>query len=313
MERWDCIIVGSGPAGLTAAMYMARFRRAVLVLHDGKARALRIPKTHNAPGFPDGISGVDLIARMTRHAVKFGAKISEAEVISTQRNADVFELVAKDGGTWITRSLILATGIVLNEIEMDHDEHEAAIAAGILRYCPICDGFEHIDEAIGVVGCDSQGAAEALFLRQYSANITLVPNNFAELDPPELKAMRDAGINVKEPPLDRLQPLDDRINLYLCGDDAPLSFDVIYPALGVRPRSELARSLGLDILETGEVAVEAPFGTPVDGLYAAGDVVKGLDQISVAMGHGAIAATKAHNWLRERDGHVLSVGESPDR
>ena len=70
----DCIIVGAGPAGLTAALYMARYRRRVLVLHDGTARALRIPLTHNAPGYPEGISGSDLIDRMARHALEYGAQ-----------------------------------------------------------------------------------------------------------------------------------------------------------------------------------------------------------------------------------------------
>src|SRR5688572_3653170 len=78
-ERWDCLIVGAGPAGLSAALYMARYHRTVLVLHDGKARALRIPQTHNVPGFPDGISGPALIERMTRHACEYGAVVKQAE------------------------------------------------------------------------------------------------------------------------------------------------------------------------------------------------------------------------------------------
>lgn len=313
MTKSDCIIIGAGPAGLTAALYMARFRRDVFVIHDGKSRALRIPLTHNAPGFPDGIAGVDLIERMTEHAVEFGATLAEAEIVSATHDGDLFELTSDDGRVWTARSLILATGIVLNEVEMPREQHEAAIAAGVLRYCPICDGFEHIDKAIGIIGCDSQGAGEALCLRQYSADITLIPNNFAELDRRELAKMREAGIKVIEQPMDRLHPLDDRMDVYLCGEGKPLSFDVIYPALGVTPRSELAQALGIQISDSGEVAMTAPFGTPVEGLYAAGDIVEGLDQISVAMGHGAVAATKAHNWLREREGHVLNEGESPDR
>lgn len=313
MTQWDTIIIGAGPAGLTAALYIARFRRKVLVIHDGKARALRIPKTHNAPGFSDGIAGVDLIARMTSHATGFGATMAEAEIVSVKQTSELFELMSQDGRSWTARSLILATGIVLNEVAMDHADHEASIAAGILRYCPICDGFEHIDQAIGVIGCDTQGAAEALFLRQYSANITLVPNNFAGLDPSELEAMRDAGIKVKEQPLERLHPLADRMDVYVTGETLPLSFDVIYPALGSHPRNELAQSLGMKATEGGEVALSAAFSKLVDGVYAAGDIVEGLDQISVAMGHGAVAATKAHNWLRERDGHVLEAAPEANR
>ena len=302
---WECIIIGAGPAGLTAALYMARFRRKVLVLHDGSARALRIPKTHNAPGFPDGVTGPDLIARMSEHATGFGAEVAEAEIVSAQQNGDRFELLSGDGRSWQARSLILATGVAHNEIKIDTGGHQAAIAAGILRYCPVCDGYEHIDTAIGVIGCDSQGAAEALFLRRFSSDVTLVPLNFAELDRGELAAMREVGITVVEHPVARLDALPHRMDVYLEENAQPLSFDVVYPALGVTPRTELAAALGLSFCPSGELEMSAPFGTKVEGLYAAGDVVKGLDQISVAMGHGAVAATKAHNWLRERDGECL--------
>ena len=302
---WECIIIGAGPAGLTAALYMARFRRKVLVLHDGSARALRIPKTHNAPGFPDGVTGPDLIARMSEHATGFGAEVAEAKIVSAQQNGDRFELLSGDGRSWQARSLILATGVAHNEIKIDTGGHQAAIAAGILRYCPVCDGYEHIDTAIGVIGCDSQGAAEALFLRRFSSDVTLVPLNFAELDRGELAAMREVGITVVEHPVARLDALPHRMDVYLEENAQPLSFDVVYPALGVTPRTELAAALGLSFCPSGELEMSAPFGTRVEGLYAAGDVVEGLDQISVAMGHGAVAATKAHNWLRERDGECL--------
>lgn len=305
MKLRDCIIVGAGPAGLTAALYMARYRRQTLVLHDGKARALKIPKTHNAPGFPDGVSGIELIDRMTTHAAEFGAAFEEAEITTATLNKGIFQLASGDGRDWQSRSLILATGTCLNEIDMPHGEHDAAVEAGVLRYCPICDGYEHIDNKIGVVGCDTQGAAEALFVRRYSSDVTLIPNNFAELHRDELAAMREAGISVIERPLDRVQGHADRMDVYLQGESEPMSFGVVYPALGTSPRNELAKALGFPISDTGEVARDAPFETAIGGLYAAGDIVEGLDQISVAMGHGAIAATKAHNWLRDRDGHTL--------
>ena len=232
------------PAGLTAALYMARYRRKALVVHDGRARALRIPKTHNAPGFPDGIAGAELVDRMIAHACEFGALIEEAEIVAATRGSDHFELTSTDGQNWQSRSLILATGICLNQIDMPHDEHEAASEAGTLRYCPVCDGYEHIDSKICVVGCDRQGAAEALFLRRYSADVTLIPNNFPDLYPDELAAMRDAGISVIEHPLDRLHGHADRMDVYLQGENEPLSFGVVYPALGCNPRNELARLWG---------------------------------------------------------------------
>jgi thioredoxin reductase (NADPH) len=295
---WDCMVVGAGPAGLAAALYLARFRRRVLVVHDGSSRALRIPRTRNAPGFPDGVAGPELVARMTAHAVEYGAVVREAAIVSAERTDAGFALRTRDGERLDSRALILATGVEPHQIALAPDVHEAAIEAGILRYCPICDGYEHIDARIGVVGCDGQGAAEALFLRDYSSDITLVPRAHAELGAEESAALAAAGIRVCEQPVERFEPGAGVMRVHLRGGGAPLEFDVLYPALGCHQRTELARQLGLPLDDSGGVDARAPYGTTVAGLYCAGDIVDGLDQISVAMGHGAIAATRAHNYLR---------------
>ncbi|WP_213979384.1 NAD(P)/FAD-dependent oxidoreductase [Sphingomonas sp. dw_22] len=301
------IVVGAGPAGLTAALYLARYRREVLVLHDGNSRALRIPKTHNAPGFPDGIEGTELIDRMSAHATEFGARIEQAEITDIERTAKGFRLTSTAGTSWESRAVILASGIFLNQVDLPHDVHEGAIKADVLRYCPVCDGYEHSGRRIGVIGCDADGAAEALFLRQYSDDITLMPLSHPELSGEQAAEMAEAGIAVKTGALAALEPHEDRMDVRLEGRDAALTFDVIYPALGCRPRAELATQLGISLLDEGCVPAEAVKDSGVRGFFAAGDVVAGLDQISVAMGHGAMAATNAHNWLREQDRHTLQA------
>ncbi|MNU25348.1 Thioredoxin reductase [compost metagenome] len=300
----DIVVIGAGPAGLTAALYLARYRRAPLVLHDGSSRALRIPLTHNAPGFPDGVRGPDLIARMTRHAVQYGAVVEEAKVTTVEAISGGFRLNLEDGSTRESRAVILATGIDLNQVDLPDAVHEAAIRAGVLRYCPVCDGYEHLDKRIGVIGCDTNGASEALFLRQYSNDITLMPLSHSELAPAEVQELAAAEIKVETGALIALEPRPDHIGVLL-EDRARLEFDVIYPALGCRPRSSLAQQLGIDLTEAGCVTAACVADSGVPGFFAAGDVVEGLDQISVAMGHGAVAATKAHNWLREQDQDTL--------
>lgn len=297
--------MGAGPAGLTAALYLGRFRRTVLVVHDGTARALRIPLTHNAPGFGSGITGPDLVERMTDHAVRYGAVIDEARIVAALRERGTFVLSSQAGDTWRARSLILATGLHLNQIPLDAATHQAAIEAGVLRYCPICDGYEHIGACIGVVGSDTQGAAEALFLRRYSDDITLIPKSHAELSPSERGDLDRAGIKVIASAACDYSLAEDAMSVTL-EDGTVMSFDVVYPALGSRPRTRLAKCLGIKFETNGCLPADTPFETAVPGLYSAGDVVDGLDQISVAIAHGAIAATKAHNWLREVDGEGLS-------
>jgi thioredoxin reductase (NADPH) len=300
----DCIVVGAGPAGLTAALYMARYRRPVAVLHDASARALRIPLTHNAPGFPEGISGPELIDRMTRHAEGFGAEIHVVRVISARHDGKNFHLAGEAGEHWQARTVILATGLNLNQIPLDNATHEAAIRAGVLRYCPICDAHEHIGKKIGVIGCDTQGGNEAMFLRRYSDDVTLVPRSYAELSHTERSTLTDAGIKIVREAAVGYETSDDALTVDT-ESGARMSFDVVYPALGVRPRTELAEALGLATDDGGCLDAQTPFETQIPGLYSAGDIVEGLDQINVAIAHGAIAATKAHNWLRECDGECL--------
>ena len=296
---WECLIVGAGPAGLSAALYMARYRRRVLVLHDGKARAARIPRTHNVPGFPDGIAGTTLLERMAEHATRYGALLRQVEVTCAEHSDGCFKLHTAEGDAVTGRTLILATGLHLNQIPLPEAVHEAAIRANVLRYCPVCDGYEHIDRRVAVVGCDADGADEAMFLRSYTPHLTLLPRAKSELTAERRVELAAAGIQVEERPVERYAPHDRGFDIYLEGDATPLQFDVVYPALGVRQRTELAAMLGLPLGGEGCVEATSPLGTRVPGLYAVGDIVEGLDQISVAMGHGAVAATRAHNWLRD--------------
>lgn len=297
---------------MTAALYAARFLRSTLVIHDGRPRAAQIPRSHNVPGHDAGIAGPDLLERMTRHATRSGAVIVEGEVIDARHEDGLFHLTGADGTTWTGRALILATGVRQNQPPLDEAVHQAAIDAGVLRYCPVCDGFEHRGERIAVLGCDVSGAAEALFLAGYSRDVTLVPRRDVALSAEERSELEQAGIHVLADAVARFEPTDRHIRLFLEGRREPLAFDVLYPALGSRPRNELAHRLGLPTDAEGNTAESSPFGTPVPGLYCAGDLVEGLDQISVAMGHGAVAATKAHNWLRDAEGGTVQAVLGPD-
>ena len=308
MTEADIAIVGAGPAGLSAALYAARFCRSTLVLHDGSARAARIPRTRNVPGFESGITGPSLIARMSRHSAKYGAKIVEAHISRLYRSpGSGFELKSEEGDSYSARALILATGLECNSIPIDDRLHARAIRRGVLRYCPVCDGYEHRGERIGVVGCDVSGASEALFLRQFSSKIQLLTQYSADLTDEQRRDLAQAGIETVTDPVAGYDLVGGTMRVRLEGASKPLTFDVLYPALGTRPRHALAMSLGIPLNDEGKVAASAPFGTGVAGAFCAGDLVEGLDQISVAMGQGAIAATRAHNWLRDQDGQTADA------
>jgi thioredoxin reductase (NADPH) len=145
------------------------------------------------------------------------------------------------------------------------------------------------------------GAAEALFLRQFSADIRLLTQCSAQLSAGHRRDLARAGVRTITTPVAGYELAQGEIHVYLEGETGPLVFDVIYPALGTRPRNELATLLGIPSAADGKVVANAPFGTRVAGVYCAGDLVEGLDQIVVALGQGAVAATRAHNWLREQE------------
>ena len=300
MDLLDCLIVGGGPAGMTAAIYLARYRRKTLLVDANDSRAAWIPRSHNHAGFPEGINGVELLARMSAQAREYGAVVERGHIQRVDR-ADGGFRAEVNGREVIARTVLLATGVVNRRPAMDPVAHDRAMARGHLRYCPVCDGYEVIDKRIGVLGADGHGVAEALFLRTYSEDITLLPARFAEVGPEDRKRLSDLGIKLVEPRVHQLRTGERCIEAELA-DGTSLRFDTLYAALGSDARTELGVALGCAMSNGGCLVVDAHQASSVPGVYVAGDVVEGLDQISVAMGHAAIAATAIHNHLREADG-----------
>lgn len=298
----DCLVVGGGPAGLTAAIYLARYRRDVLVVDAGESRATWIPRSHNHAGFPEGINGVELLARMSAQAREYGAIVERGTVGKLARDGDLFRAEV-NGRSLAARAVLLATGVVNRQPRMDKADHDRAMARGLIRYCPVCDGYEVSGKRVGVIGASGHGVAEALFLRTYTDRLTLMPQNFAELGEDDRQRLAGHGIELVERPVREFRVGDDAIEAVVEGGET-LAFDSIYPALGSEPRSDLARQLGGALSDEGCIIVDAHQATNVPGLYVAGDVVQALDQISVAMGHAAIAATAIHNRLRKEEGLV---------
>lgn len=291
----DCIIIGAGPAGLTAAIYLARFHLKIRLFDCGTSRAALIPCTHNHAGYPDGISGKDLLARMAEQAEKYGAvrELAEVTALRTAETGFVARVGERDCPA---RAILLATGVVNHRPQMDEALHAEALARGLLRYCPICDGYEVTDRRVGVIGTGDKGTNEAIFLRGYTADVTLIAPEAEHDLPDELAAELDeAGVKRIHGPCGNYAIEADQ----LAFDTAQgrLAFDSVYPALGSRIRSGLAIQAGARAAEDGCLEVDDHQRTSVPGLFAAGDVAKGLDQISHAMGEAGVAATTIRNML----------------
>jgi thioredoxin reductase (NADPH) len=294
----DCLVVGGGPAGLTAAIYLARYHLRVQLFDAGASRAALIPCTRNHAGFPDGISGRALVDRMRRQALLAGAEIHSGRVDHLHLNDGDF--VAQIGVTAVrAQTVLLATGVTNHAPRIPADLHAAALAAGRLRYCPVCDGFEVTDQAVAVIGSGARGMKEALFLRSYTADLTLISHDPSHtLDVAQRAELMAGGIEVLDGPATDFRLESDGLSVATAVGRR--TFASIYPALGSDVHSTLAKTLGAALADEGCIKVDAHQRTSVPGLYAAGDVVSGLDQISHAMGEAGVAATTLRNDLARK-------------
>jgi thioredoxin reductase (NADPH) len=292
----DCLIVGGGPAGLTAAIYAARFRLRTVVLDAGDSRAAQIPCTRNHAGFPDGIAGADLLERMRAQSSQFGAELREGRALVVEGQSGAFTVRLADGHALRARAVILATGVSNHRPDIGDDLHALAVKRGLLRYCPVCDGFEVIDKTVGVIGCGARAIKEATFLRAYTDRVTIITSDAeADFDEAERVALAAIGAQVIRGPATDFRIETQGLSVQAAG--RRLTFDTIYPALGSTVHSDLAAGLGALLTEDGCIKVDAHQRTSVTGVYAAGDVVIGLDQISHAMGEAGVAATTLRNDL----------------
>ena len=295
----ECVVVGAGPAGLTAAIYLGRYRRRTAVFDGGASRASLIPRSHNCPGFPDGVPGKELLARLRTQAERYGARIIAAPVTDLRRAPNErFEVIAGELRMF-ARKVLLATGI--EDGQPDLDNLRAAIQRGHVRLCPVCDGYEVIGKDVAVYGPADKAVAKALFLRPYTHKLTVMLSGKASaLTPEQQKDLEQAGIRWLESPVIDLALDDDEICAVLA-DGTQHRIEVLYPALGSHVRAALAVKLGAECAAEGYLKADAHQRTTVPGLYAAGDVVNELNQICVATGHAAIAATDIYNCLRQEE------------
>lgn len=286
---FDALVIGGGPGGLTGALYLARFRRRVLVVDEGCSRAARIPRSHNMPGYPDGVAGPELLAAIRRQADRYGVASAVGRVVSLERTDEGF--IAR----WGTQEgagapmVLLATGA--SDVEPPIPYLAEAVRSGALRYCPVCDGYEVIGQAVGVIADGPAGVREALYLRNFTSRLTVFPisadTRFSDDD---CCRLAESGIDLVRAPVDSIR-LWNGAAIVRHGEEESRC-DSLYSALGMRIHTELIPDARRD--DGGYLVTDAHQKTSIDGIYAVGDVAQGLNQISVAMGGAAIAASAIH-------------------
>jgi thioredoxin reductase (NADPH) len=288
MDTYDALVIGGGPGGLTGALYLARFRRRVRVVDDGCSRATRIPRSHNMPGYLRGVPGNELVAAMRKQADAYGAELSVGRVEALERLPGGFAATLANGTSVLARSVLLATGV--SDIEPAIPHLADAVRTGALRYCPVCDGYEIIDKAVGVLANSEAGVREALYLRNFTARLHVFRAS-SDFDLEEHSGqLAEAGIRCIPEPVDSIHLWGEQVCIRHGAADTRC--DSVYSALGVRIHADL--SMGAEMDESGYLLTDRHQKTSIDGLYAAGDVAQGVNQISVAAGGAAIAAAAMH-------------------
>jgi thioredoxin reductase (NADPH) len=298
----DCVIVGGGPAGLTAALYLARYRRSIRVFDSGESRARLIPIARNLPGFPAGISGESWLANLREQLTPYQVASEQARVETIKTADDGFRIdYRKMGGIEeeAVRSVhasrvLLAAGIrdglppVPNAVELTR--------SGLFRLCPICDGYEAEGQRIAILGPAKCALSHAVFMRTFSRDVSVVASDLDALSGVEVDSAVAGGISLIE--LSRLEEHQgvDRWVRIISRTGAVHRFDSVYPVMGCHAQTD---ALGLEVErdDDGMVRTDKHQRTSVRHLYAAGDVVNTLNQISVASGEAAVAATAIHRSL----------------
>ena len=253
--RADCVVVGAGPGGLTAAIYLARYLRDVVVIDDGRSRALWIPRSHNCPGYPQGIPGPTLLERLRRQAERYGTPVQQDRVETLKRAKHGSFVFACGTKTIIARSALLATGA--EDVQAPIADLHGAIQRGIVRHCPTCDAYEVRDRRIAILGTRNCRLQEAMLLRSYTADLTVLSmGRPLEMPADERGQLQSAGVDLVDEPVAELVPEAEGVCARMAPSGRVIRFDTIYTALGLRPRSELGTHLGAEHDEDGMLIVD---------------------------------------------------------
>jgi thioredoxin reductase (NADPH) len=297
---YDTLIVGGGPGGLTAAIYLRRFTRNIALVDKGRSRLRLIPVSHNFPGFPEGVPGYNLLDNLQAQLERYGGSVRRGEVVGLRLEDGLFiahyRSERREAAELRALTVLLATGVA--DAGLPIENWREAIACGAVRLCPICDGFDVLDKKIALATAAINPVGHALFMRTFSADVSLferdTPSLLTDDDRQRLAA---AGVRYVASALKGVTMNEAMKPVLHTEDGQDHACDVFYPLLGETARSELAAGLGARTAQCRELVVDQHQCTTVPGLYAIGDVVQGLNQIAVAAGQAAIAATHIHNCL----------------
>jgi thioredoxin reductase (NADPH) len=305
----NVIVIGSGPAGLTAALYAARANLRPLVIEglDAGGQLMLTTDVENFPGFPSGIMGPDLMSAMRSQAERFGAEFRRGNVTAVDLSAPPFKVTSEDG-TIETRTIVVSTGASAKLLGLPS---ERALMGHGVSTCATCDGFFFRNRPIAVVGGGDSALEEAIFLTRFASEVTIIHRrdtfraskimqDKAKANPKIMIEWNTEVIDVKDPAAGSLSSL--RLRNSKTGAERDLAVDGLFVAIGHTPNTALFKGQ-LDMDETGYLVTRDGSKTNVPGVFACGDVQDRVyRQAITAAGSGCMAAIDAERYL-EHLGH----------
>ncbi|MCW3985851.1 MAG: thioredoxin-disulfide reductase [Candidatus Bathyarchaeota archaeon] len=303
MEDWDLIIIGAGPAGLTAGIYAGRSRLKTLILEEKTpgGEAAVTPLVENYPGF-ETISGLELIEKMTAHCKKFGAQINELEKAVSLDIEGEKKLVKTNANTYSASAVIITTGTHNRQLNVPGEDKFQGRG---VSYCALCDGAFFKDKKVVVVGGGNSAATSALYLSNIAAKVKLVHRRN------QLRAELTVVENLKRQNVEFLwnsvvkEVKGNSVvkNVILqnnkTGEESEVEIDGVFVQIGEVPNTQLVREAGIEVDNGGYIIVDVRQRTNAPGVFAAGDVTNGsVKQIGTAVGQAIVAATEAFGYIK---------------
>ena len=306
MEEYEIVILGGGPAGLTAGLYAARYGLKVILIERGMYGGKIVNASHvdNYPGFPLGVNGMDLGQQMYDQAMRFGLKTETADVTGITRNDGNFE-ISTDGEKYAAKAVIVATGSYDRKLGIEGEER---LTGRGISYCATCDGFLFKNMLVAVVGGGDTALADALELTEHAKGVFIIHRRDQlrgsdvlqriVLTHPKIKMIWNSQIEsiIGEQKLRQLNLINNKTSA-----KSTLDIDGLFVAVGQVPNSDIVKGLA-DMDESGNIVTNELMCTSVNGLYAAGDIRKNsARQVVTAVGDGATAAKSAYRYVKGHD------------
>ncbi len=304
MEHWDLIVVGAGPAGLTAGLYGARSGLRTLVLEEKTpgGAAAETPLVENYPGFYEGISGRELVEKMTKHCRKVGANVNELERVTGLDLQGEKKVVKTDRTAYTASAVIIASGCHYRSLGVPGEEEFRGRG---VSYCAVCDGAFFKGGRVLVVGGGDSAVVSAIFLANLASDVKL-SHRRAQL--------RAEGALVKDLQAQKVEVLwntelkeikgDVKVRSVVLinnktGETKEINVDGVFVQVGEVPNSQVAKEAGIEVDRAGYIIVDNRQRTNIAGVYAAGDVTIGsVKQIGTAVGEAIIAANETFGYIK---------------